>query len=215
MHFAVIGFFVLVAFYLWTLMGCTQSQTQQPVNPVAGGPAIVKNKPLSSGAKANIRKKLRALAAKPAPTKLSTGAMCYEMAMLPSKATYVCPTCGERSLYSTPEEKFVRAVHTINTDLPQMRRLIKTISGLDAKLDESEFCSKCEPKVDKPEVVLVVTFGKGSKPHRVRSVNSNDIKLLAEFMAGKDKHVGATGNETPLKKHLKRISELLGVKLDD
>jgi hypothetical protein len=217
MHIAVITFFVLVVVYLWTLVGCTQSQTQLPTRPPIGGnpPAVKQKTAHVEAGKAALKKRLVDLASSPAPAKLSMGAMCYDMAMPPNKATYVCPLCGERTLHSQEKPGFFGLGQVVQYDIPTMRRSLKTIKGLKVELDESEFCNKCKPDTKSPLVVLEVKHAGEPKPHCVRGVRPSDIRLLAEFMAGKKKHKSFNDGETPLKKHIKRISELIGVRVDD
>lgn len=48
-----------------------------------------------------MRKRLEELAKSAPPKDLSSGAMCYEMATPPERAEYVCPACGDKTLYAT------------------------------------------------------------------------------------------------------------------
>src|SRR5512137_2277649 len=70
------------------------------------------------------------------------GAMCYDMAGPPSVAEYVCPVCGEKTVYSDDNTWF------LSYELPTARLLLEqaaSASGLDVALDESQFCSSCSP----------------------------------------------------------------------
>lgn len=164
-----------------------------------------------------IAKRLRMLAQSPAPTELSFGAMCYKTSMPPDRAEYVCPTCGERTLYALAEaakegDRPVqdRILRIIQKDLDSCRRLVKHLLPWKARLDESSLCASCTPVAKKPALALTLTFSDGTT-HRVESVSSADLKLLKEFAEGSRKHYGERDSETALKDHVDRLAFLLGV----
>lgn len=169
-----------------------------------------------------LSKKLEELSNQLAPPDLKPGAMCYDQAAPPERAEYVCPKCKEKTLYALaqdggtipPEDsvELSRIAADLNYQLSSCRRLVKEIKGLNVELDESQFCRKCHPEVKNPQLGLIVRYSGQKTPHRVWGVTSGDLRLLVEFMAGKTKHVGERDSETPLKNHLKRLEELLGVK---
>lgn len=154
-----------------------------------------------------LTKRLQELSVQPAPTDLKPGAMCYKPAGPPEQTEYVCPACKEKTLYAN-----VVVVAVLQRDLEACRRLVKEIKGLKVELDESRFCRKCHPEVKDPKLGLVVRYPGQPEPHRVWGVTSDDLRLIAEFLSGKNKHVSANEGETPIKDHLKRLEELLGVK---
>ncbi len=51
----------------------------------------------------------------------------------------------------------------------------------------------------------------GKPPHRVAGVNADDLRLLSEFLSGKEKHKDDYDSETPIQNHMGRIRELLGI----
>ncbi|HSA22983.1 MAG TPA: hypothetical protein P5076_16115, partial [Myxococcota bacterium] len=161
-----------------------------------------------------LEQRLTRLAETPPPETLSTGAKCYKPAMPPKTADYVCPKDGSRTQYSLEAEDGHSMIKLLQFQLPAMRRMLSEVVGLEARLDESEFCKKCNPGRKDPQLVLVVTLP-GDKPgqrkeHRVRGLGFEDVKLLQELFAGKLAHEGDYGRETPLKDHLPRLRELLG-----
>ncbi|HOX43304.1 MAG TPA: hypothetical protein PK668_06890 [Myxococcota bacterium] len=177
--------------------------------PEARPPAPAATRPLSRD---EVAARLRALAASEPPKNLEMGAMCYDMAGPPPTADYVCPKCGQRTQYS--REGGLTMLLTY--ELQGMRAQVKSLKGLDATLDESELCRKCSPSVQTPELVLRVRYTEPSggkfEEHRVRGVRPRDLTLLQEFLGGTPKHTGEQGRESPLRDHLPRIRELLGVK---
>ena len=56
-------------------------------------------------------------------------------------------------------------------------------------------------------------FPREPKEHSVRGIRVDDLKLIREFLAGERAHQGPQDEETPLKDHLGRIRELLGITL--
>jgi len=164
----------------------------------------------------DIQRRLINLSKNTAPTELATGAMCYRPAMPPKKADYNCPKCGEKTLYNleTAEDRNLeaKAIGAVEVDIPNCRRTIKLIKGIDVSLDESQFCKKCSPDVKTPKLVLTINYEDGKK-HRVEDVTNDDLVLISEFLSGSDKHKDSGDVETPLKDHIKRLSELLGVEV--
>ena len=164
-----------------------------------------------------IKERLLKLAKSPPPTKLSRGAMCYDPAMPLAKTEYVCPKCGEKTLYTSDDgPRSAKATRSVRMEIPACRRIVKQIKGLKIQLDETQFCAKCAPDLKEvPKICLVVHYEGEKEPHRVEGVTSEDLKILQEFLAGKDKHEGDFGLETPLKNHIERLEQLLGVKIAD
>lgn len=159
----------------------------------------------------DLEKKLQDLAKAPAPTKLAPGAMCYDMAMPSERIEYVCPICSEKTLYANDKTGFwgIR-------DAGTYRRLAKQLQekGLDCKLDESAFCQKCGKDIKEKTFVLETKWPGQEKPHRATVRNPNELTLIQEFLEGKMVHQGIPGDgrgETPLKNHLPRLRELLGL----
>jgi predicted RNA-binding Zn-ribbon protein involved in translation (DUF1610 family) len=155
--------------------------------------------------KAETSAQLAELSAAPVPTDLNTmGAMCYKPAAPAQRTEYVCPTCGERTVYSGA------LASTVERDLASCRRLIASLPLLDASLDESQFCRKCSPEVTAPQLTLVVRYVDGAEK-RATPVTPEDLVLLREFERGQTKHEGPMGRETPLLEHRARLGELLGL----
>jgi hypothetical protein len=172
--------------------------------------------PLNSREQVELR--LQKLAERPAPKELQPGAMCYEMAMPPTRHEYVCPTCGEKTLYALAKDEGEAdrrgdhsLIQTLGWELKGCRTVVKEIKGIDVELDESAFCRKCSPDVEKPTLELVVKY-EGEDPHRVKSIRPEDLTLIKEFVEGKDVHDAGMRGQVPLKKSIKRLKVLLGVK---
>jgi len=194
----------------FSLVGCreTPSPVVPPETKVTVAPDTAKGVP-----RVEIAAKLAKLATSKPPTKLAQGAMCYEVMAPPDRMEYVCPACGEKTLYATEGEGASPDAHaaiaTMQFELEGCRRLAKQIAGLDLALDESAFCRKCTPEGQAPRLCLVVRYAGQDTPHRAEGISTDDLVLIQEFLAGKDRHVSADW-ESPLKKHLSRLQFLLG-----
>jgi hypothetical protein len=158
--------------------------------------------------KEEIAAKLISLAKSSPPTKLSEGAMCYKVAGPPRRAEYICPTCGAKTIYTDNE------AYWINRELPTCRATIKTIKCLDIKLNESQFCKKCSPKTEDPSIGIILKYKGDQKKQILWGISKTDLDLLAEFCQGKNIHSDNNDFESPLKNYLKRLQELLKIKVN-
>lgn len=165
----------------------------------------------------DIEDRLEVLSESLAPQDLAPHAMCYDMAAPMRRVEYTCPKCGARTVYpsmdSVDEAADFEITGLVERDIAACRRKIKQIKGIELALDESEFCRKCSPDVKEPRVGLSVRYTGNKKLHKAWDVSLNDLRLIEEFLAGSDKHSDKFGRETPLKGHLGRLQELLGIKI--
>jgi hypothetical protein len=138
----------------------------------------------------------------PEPT---SGAMCYSPMALPDSTEYVCPVCGERTLYEWDQAYFLQF------EIGQCREYAAAIDSsdlLDAVLDESAFCSHCSPGVEHPSMRLTIRYPDGSEV--VNDVTLQDLTVLKGFLSGELFFVGERESTEPLRPHLDRIRQLLG-----
>ncbi len=179
------------------------------VAPFSGSPLLA-----ATLTKAEISARLAKLTSASDPKDLKMGAMCYKVAAPPRRAEYICPRCGTRTIYADDSTKKTIDASFVQKGIVECRRRAAAIVGLGLalNLDESEFCSKCNPSVKNPEMVLVIHYGGREGDYRVRQVSVDDMRLLVEFLEGKDRHTGDTDRESSMKSHLTRIKELLGTK---
>jgi hypothetical protein len=148
--------------------------------------------------------RLLSLAASARPRDLSCGACCYAPAPPLILSDYVCPRCGERGVLSIQE--YPQLAH----ELDACRELLSEIKGLRVELLETGFCTACFPNAQGGSLDLVVHHDHKTS-HRANGINSNDLVLITEFLAGETKHEGYCGEETPLQKHIPRLRQLLGL----
>ena len=117
---------------------------------------------------------------------------------------YVCPTCGERTSRANGGYTERRKGWTASPDIDECRRIFTRIpatAGL--KLDESEYCRKCSPRVKHPEPALLVPTAHGQL-RRVRHVTSDELRQLGDYFT-------ATPTEQEkMRKGSRRLRKLLG-----
>ncbi len=139
---------------------------------------------------------------------LVMGAMCYEPVAMPAVAEYLCPVCGEKTVYDTSDDAF----YTI-TGLFETRALfavLDSVSTLDMALDESSLCSACRSdSTTEPALVLRVTWDDG-RTHS-SPVTAEDLRMLTGFMSGRLDYVSVNDGTFPLRQNLDRIREILGM----
>lgn len=197
------------------LMSCnTKAPSEKNLNTNLGSFSGTNDTIKAMFSKKQIDEKLKHLAETPAPTKLSFGAECYKMAYTDhSIYEYICPECGEKTVYSkkkNPEKAYF--IQHIEKDINLCRREVQKVSGINIKLDESQFCKHCRPQKDDPVMCLLVNIAGQSETTKVCNIDSKDIQLIQEFLSDKLVHTGEQDEETPLVNNIVRIKELLGIK---
>ena len=154
-----------------------------------------------------IRSLLQKLADTPVARLRNFTAMCYESAAPPDRAEYVCPDCGERTVYTK------QMVSMVEWDLSACRRVFGEFGERardSVKLDESQFCRHFRPEVEKPELVLTLTRADGQ--HHVAGIDEQRLRILGAFLAGRTFYTDEADAEIRLKKMLPALEKLLGVK---
>jgi hypothetical protein len=159
---------------------------------------------LKSMSEREVEKLLAAVERSPEPEP-TMGAMCYDMAGPPSTCEYVCPACGEKTVYSDDN------TWLLSYELPTIRLLIEqaAASGLDMALDESRFCSSCTPGEVDPGLLLEIEYEDGREI--VSEISEFDARLLAGLLSGELSYVTENDGSEPLRPELGRLRELLGV----
>jgi hypothetical protein len=171
-----------------------------------------------------IRVLLKWVADTPVPKSPIVCACCYMVAEGPNRSDYLCPRCGERTLYDviakgdktlSARQKRREIVDAVEYGIPACRQEMQELRKLvgDAiSLDESQFCRKCSPTVTEPTLVLHVAYAEGQPQDTVTDVTLADLRLLHKFLAGE--LFDNDGIErTPLNESLPRLQTLLGMRL--
>ena len=151
-----------------------------------------------------IQERLKELESRKAPQP-KMGACCYSMSTPPKYAEYICPACGEKTLYTDDHAEFVVA------GLESCRRefvTLKKVSEFTTSLDESTYCGKCSPDASTFQLSLTLTYKDGTSV-KTAPVADDDLRLLNGFFQGKSSYKTSTDGSRPLKKELARLTELL------
>ncbi|MDM7993328.1 MAG: hypothetical protein QUS11_08445 [Candidatus Fermentibacter sp.] len=151
---------------------------------------------------------LEAVAREPEPEYVM-GAMCYAAMPMPDITEYVCPVCGEKTVYRDADHAFL--LWQIDT----ARSLVSEIQAagtLDVALDETGFCSFCSPDSVTPGLRLVVTYEDGTTV--TPSVDVEDIRMLAGLLTGQLYYETSNESQSPLRPNLERLGDLLGIEIE-
>ncbi len=213
------GIIAVVLLLAWLMLagaGCSRNASEEP--PAIAPPPVVLTEKMNSLDRAAIRAMLKRLADTPPPTDFKSSAMCYRAEAPHDRIDYICPKCGERTLYvkhrpGLPDDP---AMWLLDMELPRCRREFEELRKVahDAvALDESQFCRKCSPNVTSPEIVIHITYA-GGKTRDVEKVTAADLQILREFLAGDLMHRGFPDLEASLKEYLPRLQQLLGIELE-
>lgn len=209
--------YLMIALVLMTfcVLGFSCRSYSRPSGPVTTVPS---SKTLS---RQDIEKQLAYIAKSPPPKNLAVGAMCYDIAGPPERIDYVCPVCGEKTLYVMErtadgqiDQQQWKTAGTVQA-LESLRRLTQQIDKLEVTLDESQFCSHCSPGIEDPRVALVVDYPDTPEPHRAWDISVQDLQILQAFSKGQLKYTDPLDSERPLKDTLPRLEELLGVDIEE
>jgi hypothetical protein len=155
------------------------------------------------------------LAKTPAPTELSPGAMCYEMAAVPERSEYSCPSCGAKTIYTykdwTVSELVAGGLKSFHDSVATLVKL-----GIDAKLDERSLCETCRESLKEKnaagDLFLDTTVDEKTTRNKIQK---SDLAMLAAFLKKDDIWKDEAEEEHSVKNSMPRIRELLGIKADN
>ena len=151
-----------------------------------------------------IQERLKELESRKSPQP-KMGACCYSMSEPPKYAEYICPGCGEKTLYIRDHAMFIA------WELESCRRefnFLKASTDISLKLDESSYCGKCSPDATTFQLTLTVTYGDETAVTSA-PISENDLRILGEFFKGKLSYKTFTDGSRPLKDVLHILRELL------
>jgi hypothetical protein len=198
---------ILLTLFAWTAYGKGQEGGETPATQAEKATPVVTVDIMKSMSRADIAARLSALEREKAPVP-KMGAMCYKMAVMPARIEYVCPICGEKTLYAEGQDvEVARTVEVTRRSFEKVNRLGK----LAMNLDERNLCKKCRPDAKTRDLVLTIRYSDGSS-NTVSAVSDGDFALLEAFLKGQDFMKTFNDGELPLKYDLPRLQKLLGVK---
>jgi len=141
------------------------------------------------------------------PPEPVSGAMCYAPVATAFTAEYICPVCGEKTIYHGGQS------HFLQWQIDGARRLAESIDAstdFSVILDESQFCDFCtRDDQASPSLLLRIMSDQGTEV--VNPVILNDLRMLDSFLKGNLYWITLNDGQEPLREHAERIAELLGV----
>lgn len=135
-------------------------------------------------------------------TEVRAEAMCYSIMETTLIKEYICPECGEKTLYPN-------GVDLERLGFEDCRRefgILKITTDLEMALDDSFLCSHCSPGLSARGIELTVTYPDGTT-HKIAPVFRHDLRLLRDFFLG-----NISSENSPLKYSLPRVRALLGIR---
>jgi hypothetical protein len=140
------------------------------------------------------------------------GAMCYETMAVYERVDYICPHCGEKTIYPSGDKDAYELLALAKLD--REFDLFRKQAPLKMAIEENGYCKHCASGSRPRGVTLVVTYEDGAT-HRCFPFNINDLNRLKALLS--DQLAWNAGNDSTksLKEDLPRLQELLGVKLED
>lgn len=152
----------------------------------------------------DIKDMLEKLAKTPVKEKLNMGAMCYAKVQPSDTSPYICPVCGEKTIYQQYDNAIIRL------QIPACRSIVRFYPEM-LSIDETQFCKKCTPELKgAPKICLIVKL-KDQPEHKTCDVREDDLELLSDFFHGKTEHTYEDASETPMQDQIPRIKYLLGL----
>lgn len=144
------------------------------------------------------------------PPEPRIGALCYETVTIYERVEYICPHCGEKTLYPRSPE----AAQLLNVEeLEREFGIFRKESPLKMEIEENGYCKHCDSGSKPRGVTLIVTYEDGSI-HRCFPFTKTDLNLLKALLTGKLLWDAGDENQFLLSEQIPRLQELLGVKLD-
>ncbi len=138
------------------------------------------------------------------------GAMCYEAMAYPLVAEYICPVCGEKTIYNDSQTGF------IEWELQGCRRIVESLNEyteFDISLDETLFCDFCSDSSDE-EPTLLLRVALTDTTETVNSISIHDLRILDSFLQGNLYYLTFNEAQFPLQDCSDRIRQLLGASAD-
>jgi len=145
------------------------------------------------------------------PPEERMGALCYETVTIYERVDYICPHCGEKTIYAKSREAY--GLIELQ-DLAREFGIFQKISPLKMDIEENGYCKHCLSGNLPRGATLVVTYEDGSS-HRCFPFSMTDLKILKALLAGKLLWDAGNDNQFVLKEQIPRLQELLGVRLGE
>jgi predicted RNA-binding Zn-ribbon protein involved in translation (DUF1610 family) len=160
---------------------------------------------LKSMSQREVEKLLARVQSSAVPEELE-GAMCYAVMPYTDSAEYLCPVCGEKTVYGSDDSWLV------SRQIPAARRYMEQITAeadLEIRLDERGFCSFCSGSGESQALVLRVVYEEGDTVSS--EVTDFDLQLLAGLFSNQLFYTTSNDGRMPLLPYLDRMRQVLGL----
>jgi hypothetical protein len=159
-----------------------------------------------NASRADVERRLKALADSPVPDELNPGAMCYEMSAPPVRIEYICPKCGQKTIYTNSD--YFYTVENVTS----CRQVVANIKNLTLRLEEKNFCHHCYPDTNAaPSMTLYIKYKGEQTEEVIEDISRGSLELIWAFMNGQTTIASFNDRETPLKGNIDQICNLLKV----
>ncbi len=195
--FALAGIGIIAGFTSLTSCGQSSSEPKTDVPPDSIRGSYTRDE---------VEQMLKDLAERKVKDDLNMGAMCYSPRPYADSADYICPKCGEKTIFTHRHAEFV--LH----EIPDCRRMAAPFGPDVIKLEETAYCQNCNGgKESQPELCVIVSL-EGAEPVRTCGISTLDMIILTDFLKGKNIYKTFNDEEAPLKDRIPRLKILLGIK---
>lgn len=204
-------FFVVLIACVCVFCACFfQGCEKKPAPTVKTSTTVTTVESVKSMSRSEIESMLQKIEKQKAP-KPFVSATCYVPPPVLKRAEYVCPACGQKTIYTTPRNtRYVSEnVEAARREFPNLQK----VSKLKMELDESSFCKKCHPGTAEPQLVLKVTYSDGTV-HEEKGIWAWDLKVLNAFFKG-DSTIFNSRDEVPLNFYIPILRRTLGFEKPD
>jgi hypothetical protein len=120
---------------------------------------------------------------------------------------YLCPVCGEKSVYDSDWDDW--ALLSID-EARIVFAAVDSLTDFDLRLDETDLCSFCSTDGDSAHTLYLETPRGDGTPHRA-AITVEDLRMLEGFFSRSLDYPTSNDGRLPLKPHLGRIREILGL----
>ncbi|MCX7045273.1 MAG: hypothetical protein NTX50_07320 [Candidatus Sumerlaeota bacterium] len=134
------------------------------------------------------------------------GASCYIMSPPPDRADYICPVCGEKTLYTSNSAHLIPRLGSFRSKFEALSQRKEA----QFALDESSLCMKCRPEAKVRALMLKVTYANGAR-HEEPLQSVDELQMLKGFLDGLCIYNDSWGNVASLCGQAPRLRALLGI----
>jgi hypothetical protein len=136
-------------------------------------------------------------------------ASCYIPAPTITEVYYICPTCGERTVYvaSKPEGRLALKMASLG--------VIGANSGLRIDFEAHGLCHHCDRRVKPARLDVLIRYDEDGETERIEGITPDDVDKLIALVYGYGPRPQASSFSSPLCDRVPRIVERLPAPRDE